>query len=137
MFAEQDMKVTSADGQLTVSAAKGVTISDGSGAYIKLSGGNIEIGGPGTLRYRVASLSRSGPSSLREQFQSQKCLDDLHVAYHDANDTPLAGEVLNLLKGDGSPLKLTTAGDGRASQLQIAFDHFKAQMPKLPEGTDE
>jgi hypothetical protein len=47
------------------------------------------------------------------------------------------GEILNLLKGDGSPLKLTTAGDGRASQLQIAFDHFKAQMPKLLEGTDE
>jgi len=43
MFAEQDLKVTSADGNLTVTAGKSITISDGAGAYIKLQGGNIEL----------------------------------------------------------------------------------------------
>jgi type VI secretion system secreted protein VgrG len=137
MFSEQDMKITSADGHLSVTASKGITLSDGSGAYIKISGGNVEIGGPGMLIQRTASMSRPGASSLHEQFQSQKRLDDLHVKYQDADDKPIEGEVMNLLKGDGSPLKLTTAGDGSASQLQIAFDHFKAELPKLLDGNHE
>jgi type VI secretion system secreted protein VgrG len=137
MFSEQDMKITSADGHLSVTAAKGITLSDGSGAYIKISRGNVEIGRPEMLIQRTASMSRPGASRLHEQFQSQKQLDDLYVKYQDADDKPIEGEVMNLLKGDGSPLKLTTAGDGSASQLQIAFDHFKAELPKLLDGNHE
>jgi type VI secretion system secreted protein VgrG len=56
MFAEQDMKVTSADGNLTVSAGKSITIHDGAGAYIKLQGGNIELGCPGNITSRAAGF---------------------------------------------------------------------------------
>ncbi|WP_254700335.1 type VI secretion system tip protein VgrG [Burkholderia sp. DHOD12] len=135
LFAEQDMKVTSADGSLNVCGGKSVTISDGAGAYIKLRGGNIEIGCPGTVLVRAAGMPRGGPASLQRQFQTDKQLDDLHVGYMDADGQPIHAEVLSLLKSDGSIQKLTTGADGRASLVQTVFDHFKAQMPQRLEGS--
>jgi type VI secretion system secreted protein VgrG len=42
----RDMVVSSSDGEVMVTGRKGVTIGDGSGAYIKLSGGKITLGSP-------------------------------------------------------------------------------------------
>jgi type VI secretion system secreted protein VgrG len=136
MFSEKDMKITSADGNLTVAAGKSITIHDGAGAYIKLQGGNIELGCPGNITSRAAGFPRQSPSGLHEQFQSSKQLSDLHVGYLDADGQPIHTEVLNLLKGEGGTLNLTTGADGRASLAQIVFDHFKAQMPQRLEGSN-
>jgi type VI secretion system secreted protein VgrG len=133
MFSEQDMKITSADGNLTVAAGQSITIHDGAGAYIKLQGGNIEFGCPGNITSRAAAFPRQPPSSLQEQCQSSKRLGDLHVGYVDADGEPMQSELLNLVKSDGSPLNLTTGADGRTSLAQTVFDHFKAQMPQLKE----
>ncbi|BBU27057.1 hypothetical protein BTHE68_07910 [Burkholderia sp. THE68] len=42
----QGMVVSSSDSEVTITGRKGVTIGDGSRAYIKLSGGRITIGSP-------------------------------------------------------------------------------------------
>jgi hypothetical protein len=52
-----DLTVTVSD---FVSRHATCAVEDGSGAYIEFSGGNIEIGALGTLRYQVTSLVRSG-----------------------------------------------------------------------------
>jgi type VI secretion system secreted protein VgrG len=41
-----DMVVSSSDGEAIITGRKGVTIGDGSGAYIKLAGGKIILGSP-------------------------------------------------------------------------------------------
>jgi type VI secretion system secreted protein VgrG len=41
-----DMTASSSDGEVVITGRKGVTIGDGSGAYIKLSGGKIILGSP-------------------------------------------------------------------------------------------
>ncbi|KVG09273.1 type VI secretion protein Vgr [Burkholderia vietnamiensis] len=41
-----DMVVSSSDGEAIITGRKGVTIGDGSGAYIKLAGGQIILGSP-------------------------------------------------------------------------------------------
>ncbi|WP_412527539.1 type VI secretion system Vgr family protein [Burkholderia lata] len=46
LMAMQDMQMSSSDGEITITGRKGVTIGDGSGAYIKLSGGKIVLGSP-------------------------------------------------------------------------------------------
>jgi len=46
LMAMQDMQMSSSDGGITITGRKGVTIGDGSGAYIKLSGGKIVLGSP-------------------------------------------------------------------------------------------
>ncbi|WP_277183581.1 type VI secretion system Vgr family protein, partial [Caballeronia sp. BR00000012568055] len=46
LIAMKDMIVSSSDGEVTITGRKGVTIGDGSGAYIKLSGGKVTLGSP-------------------------------------------------------------------------------------------
>ncbi|OXI83619.1 type VI secretion protein Vgr [Burkholderia sp. AU31652] len=46
LMAMRDMQMSSSDGEITITGRKGVTIGDGSGAYIKLSGGKIVLGSP-------------------------------------------------------------------------------------------
>ncbi|MFK0376409.1 type VI secretion system Vgr family protein [Pandoraea sp. NPDC090278] len=78
----RDMSVSSADGQLLLTGKKCVTIGDGSGAYIKLSGGKIVMGSPageinlhGDLSvlspeggsFRFTSWTASQPEPLKRQ----------------------------------------------------------------------
>ncbi|RQR21148.1 type VI secretion system tip protein VgrG [Burkholderia sp. Bp9143] len=46
LMSMQDMTASSSDGEVIITGRKGVTIGDGSGAYIKLSGGKIILGSP-------------------------------------------------------------------------------------------
>jgi type VI secretion system secreted protein VgrG len=46
LMSMQDMVVSSSDGEVMITGRKAVTIGDGSGAYIKLSGGKIILGSP-------------------------------------------------------------------------------------------
>lgn len=46
LLSMHDMSISSADGQITMTGKQGVTIGDGSGAYLKLSGGKVMLGSP-------------------------------------------------------------------------------------------
>lgn len=46
LMSMQDMTVSSSDGDVLITGRKGVTLGDGAGAYIKLSGGRIILGSP-------------------------------------------------------------------------------------------
>ncbi|MCC8392451.1 type VI secretion system tip protein VgrG [Paraburkholderia sp. MMS20-SJTR3] len=46
LMSMQDLTASSSDGEVIITGRKGVTIGDGSGAYIKLSGGKIILGSP-------------------------------------------------------------------------------------------
>lgn len=46
LLSMQDMVVSSSQGEVSITGRKAVTIGDGSGAYIKLSGGKIILGSP-------------------------------------------------------------------------------------------
>ncbi|QTO44921.1 type VI secretion system Vgr family protein [Burkholderia latens] len=46
LMSMQDMTASSSDGEVIITGRKGVTLGDGSGAYIKLAGGKIILGSP-------------------------------------------------------------------------------------------
>ncbi|AXF22844.1 type VI secretion system tip protein VgrG [Burkholderia pyrrocinia] len=46
LMSMQDMTASSSDGEVIITGRKGVTLGDGAGAYIKLSGGKIILGSP-------------------------------------------------------------------------------------------
>ncbi|WP_322082526.1 type VI secretion system tip protein VgrG [Burkholderia sp. BCC1972] len=46
LMSMQDMTVSSSDGEVVITGRKGVTLGDGAGAYVKLSGGKIILGSP-------------------------------------------------------------------------------------------
>ncbi len=59
----QDINITSGQGCVMVNASQEVVLRCG-GAYIKLSGGNIELGCPGNILLKAANVNQTGPASL-------------------------------------------------------------------------
>ncbi len=66
LASRQAMTLTSTEGEVTIAAKQKLTLMCG-GAYIKLEGGAVEIGGPGDLKFKTASFGYSGPSSLDKE----------------------------------------------------------------------
>ncbi|EOI5725675.1 type VI secretion system Vgr family protein [Cronobacter turicensis] len=61
--AQQDITINSAEGKVTINASQELSITCG-GAYIKLSGGDIELGAPGNILLKCANAQKMGPASL-------------------------------------------------------------------------
>ncbi|WP_249215984.1 type VI secretion system tip protein VgrG [Citrobacter sp. JGM124] len=59
----QDITITSGQGSVKVNASKELILSCG-GAYIKLSGGNIELGCPGNILLKATNVNQTGPATL-------------------------------------------------------------------------
>ncbi|HFP9407422.1 TPA: type VI secretion system Vgr family protein [Raoultella planticola] len=62
-IAKKDITVTSAEGKIEITAATELVVNCG-GAYIKLSGGNIELGCPGNILLKCANAQKMGAASL-------------------------------------------------------------------------
>ncbi|MGO4020051.1 type VI secretion system Vgr family protein [Klebsiella michiganensis] len=62
-IARKDITVTSAEGKIEITAATELVVNCG-GAYIKLSGGNIELGCPGNILLKCANAQKMGAASL-------------------------------------------------------------------------
>ncbi|MEE6890384.1 type VI secretion system tip protein VgrG [Escherichia coli] len=62
----QDITLTSGEGSVKVNASKELILSCG-GAYIKLSGGNIELGCSGNILLKAANVNQTGAATLDSQ----------------------------------------------------------------------
>ncbi|WP_448669363.1 DUF2345 domain-containing protein [Enterobacter mori] len=62
-IAKKDITVASAEGKIEITAETELVVNCG-GAYIKLSGGNIELGCPGNILLKCANVQKMGPASL-------------------------------------------------------------------------
>ncbi|EOJ4615633.1 type VI secretion system Vgr family protein [Escherichia coli] len=63
MSSQQNLDIQSSEGKVTVSANQELILACG-GAYIKLSGGNIELGCPGQSLLKSTNMQKMGPTSL-------------------------------------------------------------------------
>ncbi|MBN3830777.1 type VI secretion system Vgr family protein [Burkholderia sp. Ac-20344] len=63
----KDMKLVSVDGEFHAFSGNAVVLSSG-GAYIRLAGGNIELGCPGSIIFKRASSLAQGPATLQESY---------------------------------------------------------------------
>ncbi|MFP8822576.1 type VI secretion system Vgr family protein [Enterobacter cloacae] len=61
--AQQNLEIQSSEGTVTVSAHQELVLACG-GAYIKLSGGNIELGCPGNILLKSANVQKMGAARL-------------------------------------------------------------------------
>lgn len=58
----KDMVVSSSDGEVTITAQKGITLGDGAGAYVKIANGTVEIVSPNEVRVK-GGLDVEGPAT--------------------------------------------------------------------------
>jgi len=81
--AAKNIKLSAAGGQLAGLAQDEIVFITGGGAYIKLSGGDVEIGGPGALHVKTAGHNWEGPASLSAQFLKFSDGERPKPKYHD------------------------------------------------------
>ncbi|WP_337264551.1 MULTISPECIES: type VI secretion system Vgr family protein [unclassified Serratia (in: enterobacteria)] len=62
MFSKKDMTIASSDGKVTVSAKTELLLECG-GAFVRIKDGKVEIGGPGNVAIKCATLQKVGPAS--------------------------------------------------------------------------
>jgi type VI secretion system secreted protein VgrG len=82
LMSMQDMVVSSSDGEVTITGRKGVTIGDGSGAYIRLAGGKLFLGSPsGEIEVRGdLNVSGADGGSFKFPMWSQTRVKDVKNA---------------------------------------------------------
>jgi len=71
MAGDRDVRIHANKGKLESAAGEELLIACG-GAYIRLSGGNVDIHAPGPIEFKAANFTRSGPTSLNTNFMTFK-----------------------------------------------------------------
>ncbi|KFL49209.1 type VI secretion protein Vgr [Burkholderia pyrrocinia] len=83
LSASKDMNFTSADGAILAASRGALTLTSG-GAYLKIDGGNIELGCPGDITLKCGNFYWTDPTSLSAPLPSmpigpcKECLLDAH-----------------------------------------------------------
>ncbi|MEN7531920.1 type VI secretion system Vgr family protein, partial [Cupriavidus sp. DL-D2] len=83
LASSKDMNLSSVNGKLMAVSAGALTLSS-QGAYIKLDGGNIELGCPGSITLKTTNFTWQGPASLNPEvpeLPAGACLPCLLNAY--------------------------------------------------------
>ncbi|CAD5757277.1 putative type VI secretion protein [Escherichia coli] len=135
----QDITVTSGQGSVKVNASKELVLSCG-GAYIKLSGGNIELGCPGNILLKATNVNQTGPATLdtppvtfpkgySEGFTTTSSASGAVKPFTTYKITTAEGEVYDGISGpDGETAPIFTS---MPSQLKIEYPR---NIPESQEG---
>jgi len=66
---DKSMNLNSINDEIVLNAAQGITLTSTGGAYIKIKNGSVEIGAPGKIDLKSASILWGGASSLEKTLQ--------------------------------------------------------------------
>ncbi len=121
--ADQAIKMTAINKDVTMLAPKDITMTSG-GGYVKLGGGNIDIHAPGMVSIKCAKLVIEGPVSLgvaAQTFpQSQIAFDQEFALFLD-NGEPVANRKFILNFEDGGKIQGVTDAQGRTGIKKAAL----------------
>lgn len=127
--AQKDIEIRSAEGKVEISASSELVLTCG-GAYIKLSGGNIELGCPGNILLKSANVQKMGAVSLNVPMPelpaaySGKC-----VALSDSG-SPMVSRNYLLTRANGQQFFGSTDASGETIPIHSsqAGDGFTIEM---------
>jgi type VI secretion system secreted protein VgrG len=117
-WSTQDTHISSGK-KLIVTAQDELTLVCG-GGYIKIKGGNVEVGGPGKLRIKNAGISKQGPASMQGVMKNYapESFDEKFVVTHALTGDPIANLPYQIKLPDGKIIKGVTSATGETELLQ-------------------
>lgn len=126
----KDIRISSSEGKILISAKKEIILTSG-GGYIRIADGTVECAAPDKIIERGAVWQKFGGKSISQAAQEWESADFAvtpEVRWpHD--DSPVAGQVIRLVSGDGTEQTLTTASSGNTSQQSgVNIDSLKAYL---------
>jgi type VI secretion system secreted protein VgrG len=132
--AQSAITVSNREGAITVNA-KDELILTCCGAYIKLSGGNIEFGAPGNILLKSVNMQKMGPSSINAPVRNLPTgLKGGFNITHQETGEPMAYTLYRITTEEGVVFEGTSDKDGktmpihtsRPSKLKIEFPKSKS-----------
>jgi type VI secretion system secreted protein VgrG len=130
LMSEKDMRMTSANGRVTIEAKSELILKCG-GSYIRISGTGIEDGTQGNRAIKSAAFSRQGPSSLAESMNTWKHanFDEEFALQWPFDGKPVANRKFSIIREDGSVLQGITDANGKTGlQKSIFADGIRLRL---------
>uniref|UniRef100_UPI000570E5F2 DUF2345 domain-containing protein n=1 Tax=Tatumella saanichensis TaxID=480813 RepID=UPI000570E5F2 len=130
-WSTQDTHISSGK-KLVVTAEDELTLICG-GGYIKIKGGNVEIGGPGKLLIKNTGIKKAGSDSMQSVMRSfePSTFDEKFVVTHPVSGKPLANQNYEIHMPDGKILFGVTDSSGNSSLIMSkAVDGLKIVLKK-------
>ncbi|EOU9538937.1 type VI secretion system Vgr family protein [Cronobacter dublinensis] len=126
----KDIRVSSSEGKIIISAKKDIILTSG-GGYIRIADGTVECAAPDKIIERGAVWQKFGGKSISQAAQEWDSADfavtpEVHWRH---DDSSVVGEVIRLVNGDGTEQTLTTATSGSApKQSSMNIESLKAYL---------
>ncbi|KRC80479.1 hypothetical protein ASE30_23845, partial [Achromobacter sp. Root83] len=111
--ADRSVELSASNEHVLVSADKHITLLCG-GAYIKIAGGNIELGMPGKFTVKAGSHNLEGPSYASVEANSWSHSDFDERVRVVRNGEPVPNYRYAIVHADGARIEGVTDGDGWA-----------------------
>ncbi|WP_313111171.1 type VI secretion system tip protein VgrG [Pseudescherichia sp.] len=130
-WSTQDTHITSGK-KLIITAQDELTLVCG-GGYIRIRGGNVEIGGPGKLLVKNQGISKQGSANIQGVMKSFEAgsFDERFVITHPASGKSLANQKYEIHLPDGSVMSGVTDAMGHSSLVASqAIDGLKIILKK-------
>ena len=117
-WSTQDTHISSGK-KMVVTAQDELTLICG-GGYIKIKGGNVEIGGPGKLLIKNTGIKKAGSGSMQGVMKSFEPdnFDESFALLHPISGEPIASQRFRLTLPDGSVQEGVTDAQGKTPLIQ-------------------
>ncbi|WP_171854962.1 type VI secretion system Vgr family protein [Enterobacter hormaechei] len=126
----KDIRISSSEGKLIISAKKEIVLTSG-GGYIRIADGTVECAAPDKIIERGAVWQKYGGQSISQAMQSWENAEFAITpeVRRLTDDSPVAGLTLGLTGGDGTQQSLATSASGAtAVQNNINIDSLNASL---------
>lgn len=122
--AAKDIRLT-AGTRLVGMAQDEITFMTAGGAYLKLSGGTVELGGPGALTVKTAGHHWNGPASMKGELPTfgEGELGRVPRLLRPTDGLPVEGVEVHIEREGDSPVTGISDADGRGPK--VATDHLQ------------
>ncbi|MDT6964214.1 type VI secretion system tip protein VgrG [Cupriavidus sp. SZY C1] len=122
VLADQNVTVSSAKGRVVIEAKEELLLKCG-GSYLRMSSTGIEDGTRGDRNFKAASHDFEGPSSLAQEMNRRKhtTFNDAYVVRNPSTGQPLPDARVEVVRGDGTRLSMTTDSRGKLPLQQSLF----------------
>lgn len=126
----KDIRISSSEGKIIISAKKEIILTSG-GGYIRIADGTVECAAPDKIIERGAVWQKFGGQSISQAAQEWESADfavtpEVRWPY---SDSPVAGQIIKLVNGDGTEQTVTTNSSGSApKQSGVNIDSLKAYL---------
>ncbi|MBF7978980.1 MULTISPECIES: type VI secretion system Vgr family protein [Rahnella] len=128
-LAKKDITVTSVEGRVEITAATELLVNC-AGAYIKLSGGNIELGCPGNILLKSTNVQKMGPADYDvAKPELPKGYAENFIARSEDDGKIMPNALYRITTGEGKSFEGRTDSEGKTIDVYTSLpDDLKIEL---------